>query len=318
MVEPLLLRDVYGLSYEEIAQQVGVPLGTIKAQIHHGRKLVRPLLAASEGDLVRRAAAARRPPAGRCSPAAARPCPASAARPSSRPAPGRGRPRGRRRLRRPRTTRRLDVALSEPVEDSVLPRRRRPRRRRAALRPGARVGAPDSALLSGDGDDRVPGDARRRRGSSSTWARHSRSARSRSTARSSRPPTTARTSSSPRRWSRTSATCWRSTTPARPSRSPRPTTRGDFSTTGFTITPAGETWTMQEPYGAHTWYPVNDQPSDKALYDFTLTVPSPVGRRGQRRARRPDRAPGSDDDLAGTSPSRRRRTSRRWPSATTR
>jgi aminopeptidase N len=54
-----------------------------------------------------------------------------------------------------------------------------------------------------------------------------------------------------------------------------PTTRDDFSTTGFTITPSGEAWTMQEPYGAHTWYPVNDQPSDKALYDFTLSVPSP-------------------------------------------
>jgi RNA polymerase sigma-70 factor (ECF subfamily) len=48
MVEPLMLRDVYGLSYEEIATQVGAPLGTVKAQIHHGRKLVRPLLAASE------------------------------------------------------------------------------------------------------------------------------------------------------------------------------------------------------------------------------------------------------------------------------
>jgi len=43
-VEPLLLRDVYGMSYEEIAQQVDAPLGTIKAQIHHGRKLARPLL----------------------------------------------------------------------------------------------------------------------------------------------------------------------------------------------------------------------------------------------------------------------------------
>lgn len=43
-VEPLLLRDVYGLSYEEIAAQVGAPLGTIKAQIHHGRRLARPLL----------------------------------------------------------------------------------------------------------------------------------------------------------------------------------------------------------------------------------------------------------------------------------
>lgn len=44
LVEPLLLRDVYGLSYEEIAHHVGAPLGTIKAQIHHGRRLVRPLL----------------------------------------------------------------------------------------------------------------------------------------------------------------------------------------------------------------------------------------------------------------------------------
>ena len=43
-VEPLLLRDVYGLPYEEIAEQVGAPLGTVKAQIHHGRKLVRPML----------------------------------------------------------------------------------------------------------------------------------------------------------------------------------------------------------------------------------------------------------------------------------
>jgi RNA polymerase sigma-70 factor (ECF subfamily) len=43
-VEPLLLRDVYGLSYEDIATQVGAPLGTVKAQIHHGRKLARPLL----------------------------------------------------------------------------------------------------------------------------------------------------------------------------------------------------------------------------------------------------------------------------------
>lgn len=44
LVEPLLLRDVYGLPYDEIASQVGAPLGTIKAQIHHGRKLARPLL----------------------------------------------------------------------------------------------------------------------------------------------------------------------------------------------------------------------------------------------------------------------------------
>jgi aminopeptidase N len=54
-----------------------------------------------------------------------------------------------------------------------------------------------------------------------------------------------------------------------------PTTRSDFSTGGWAITDDGETWTMQEPYGAFTWYPVNDQPADKALYDFNITVPSP-------------------------------------------
>lgn len=59
----------------------------------------------------------------------------------------------------------------------------------------------------------------------------------------------------------------------RPTRAP--TTRGDFSTTGFTVTESGAVWTMQEPYGAFTWYPVNDQPSDKALYDVTVHVPAP-------------------------------------------
>lgn len=56
---------------------------------------------------------------------------------------------------------------------------------------------------------------------------------------------------------------------------PAPTTRRDFSTTGFTVTGTGEVWTMQEPFGAYSWYPVNDQPADKALYDFTVAAPSP-------------------------------------------
>ncbi|WP_107767464.1 M1 family metallopeptidase [Nocardioides terrigena] len=56
---------------------------------------------------------------------------------------------------------------------------------------------------------------------------------------------------------------------------PAPTTRGDFSTVGFTVTDRAEVWTMQEPYGAYSWYPVNDQPSDKALYDISVSVPSP-------------------------------------------
>jgi len=60
-----------------------------------------------------------------------------------------------------------------------------------------------------------------------------------------------------------------------PEPTPAPSTRSDFSTLGWTVTDSGEVWTMQEPYGAYTWYPVNDQPSDKALYDFTITAPSP-------------------------------------------
>lgn len=59
-----------------------------------------------------------------------------------------------------------------------------------------------------------------------------------------------------------------------PRPAPAPTTRSDFSTTGFTVTDTGEVWTMQEPYGAYTWYPVNDQPSDKALYDITVHAPA--------------------------------------------
>jgi len=56
---------------------------------------------------------------------------------------------------------------------------------------------------------------------------------------------------------------------------PAPTTRRDFSTLGFTVTDRGEVWTMQEPYGAYSWYPVNDQPADKALYDISVTAPDP-------------------------------------------
>ncbi len=53
-----------------------------------------------------------------------------------------------------------------------------------------------------------------------------------------------------------------------------PTVRADVPTIGMNVTATGELWTMQEPYGAFTWYPVNDQPSDKALYDVTVRTPS--------------------------------------------
>lgn len=55
---------------------------------------------------------------------------------------------------------------------------------------------------------------------------------------------------------------------------PMPSKRLDFvEGVGLRADKAGEAWTMQEPYGALTWYPANDQPSDEAVYDVAITVP---------------------------------------------
>jgi len=56
---------------------------------------------------------------------------------------------------------------------------------------------------------------------------------------------------------------------------PAPATRGDMSMGIGASTNAitGALWTFQEPFGALTWYPVNDHPSDEALYDIAITVP---------------------------------------------
>ncbi|WP_300676006.1 M1 family metallopeptidase [Nocardioides sp.] len=53
-----------------------------------------------------------------------------------------------------------------------------------------------------------------------------------------------------------------------------PAKRSDAEPLGLTATPEGGLWTMQEPYGAFTWYAVNDQPADKALYDVTVHAPA--------------------------------------------
>jgi aminopeptidase N len=52
-----------------------------------------------------------------------------------------------------------------------------------------------------------------------------------------------------------------------------PVSRSDFSKVGWTTTSSGDVWTMQQPFGAFTWYPANDHPSDKATYDVTITAP---------------------------------------------
>jgi len=62
-----------------------------------------------------------------------------------------------------------------------------------------------------------------------------------------------------------------------PEPAPPPSERPDFQGgVGWQVTDEHEAWTMQEPYGAFTWYAVNDQPADKAFYDFTLTTPDPM------------------------------------------
>jgi aminopeptidase N len=55
---------------------------------------------------------------------------------------------------------------------------------------------------------------------------------------------------------------------------PMPSHRSDAFDLGINTSPDGGIWTMQEPFGAFTWYPVNDQPSDKALYDIAVTAPA--------------------------------------------
>jgi aminopeptidase N len=54
---------------------------------------------------------------------------------------------------------------------------------------------------------------------------------------------------------------------------PAPVRRPDIPGLGAQVTASGAVWAQQEPYGAFTWFPCNDQPSDKALYDVTITVP---------------------------------------------
>jgi aminopeptidase N len=49
-----------------------------------------------------------------------------------------------------------------------------------------------------------------------------------------------------------------------------PTDRPDLVRGGWATQRDGEAWSVQEPFGAFTWYPVNDHPSDKAFYDITL------------------------------------------------
>ncbi|GAB2901109.1 RNA polymerase sigma factor [Streptomyces mayteni] len=47
LVAPLVYRDICQLDYAEIAERVGVPLGTLKSRLHKARREIRPLLSGS-------------------------------------------------------------------------------------------------------------------------------------------------------------------------------------------------------------------------------------------------------------------------------
>lgn len=43
-VDAVVLRDLMGLDYAEIAAHIGVPVGTVKSRVHHGRRALRARL----------------------------------------------------------------------------------------------------------------------------------------------------------------------------------------------------------------------------------------------------------------------------------
>ncbi len=47
--EAVVLRDIEGLSYEEIAEAVDVPAGTVRSRIHRGRAALREILVPEKG-----------------------------------------------------------------------------------------------------------------------------------------------------------------------------------------------------------------------------------------------------------------------------
>ena len=210
-----------------------------------------------------------------------------------------------------------DAARVQPARGPVLPGQGRPRRRRPALPPAAelvarREGAdrhrPDPVPRPGG---RGPGAAGPRRPAAGPVGAAGRGDGSRSatpartwSCRPARSPPTAGTPS----WSPTAAPRVRS-----PSRPPAPTSQ----TAGWTTTKRGEVWTMQEPFGAFTWYPVNDHPSDKAFYDVRISAPRGMVGIFNGRLDPAARSCTVAPSRGGTWPARPRRTSRRSPSATT-
>ncbi|MCS7052397.1 MAG: hypothetical protein NZM09_01545 [Ignavibacterium sp.] len=48
--EPVILRDIQGLTYEEISEILNIEVGTVKSRINRGRKRLQKLLKNVYGD----------------------------------------------------------------------------------------------------------------------------------------------------------------------------------------------------------------------------------------------------------------------------
>ena len=274
-VEPLLLRDVYGLPYDEIARAGRRPA-------RHGQGPDPPRPQAGAADAARgglTGASARGWPAA---PSLAAGC--SDSEPSREP-----------RRQRPRPSTGQAAATRLPTARPGVRRASATRSRTASTPRWATPASTPSTTTSTS-----PGTPSGRRSpaprrscsarprtttsSSSTSCRRSSGRRHRSTASRSTPRSRTRTS-----WSTADVVAdERYVVEIDYSGSPR-AGRGthqpaDVALLGFTTMTDGEAWTLQEPFGAYTWYAVNDQPVRQGALRLHAAGARADGRHRQRRA----------------------------------
>lgn len=83
---------------------------------------------------------------------------------------------------------------------------------------------------------------------------------------------------------------------------PEPASDSGLGQYGWIRTPDG-VFVACQPSGAHTWFPSNDHPSDKATFDFELTVPAGLTAIANGTPETPPTSSGGTPDLPGGPPS---------------